>query len=114
MSAPAQPPAKRRRVLKTRHDDMTADELLSELDTYPMSAEQLRKSRAALGNLWGYGRPLRNWEMGAALCLMGRDLGAAYRDLETGKSRISGVLTALIVLYLEGAQPPWPIPEVDE
>jgi len=70
-----------------------------------MTPEQMRDARGTLGQQWGLGRPLTMNEMGRALRLTGRNPGANVRDYERGHSIISGPLSALIELYLAGAQP---------
>jgi hypothetical protein len=71
-----------------------------------MTGAEMREARAALGRLWGFGRPLHMTEMGRACRLGGADPGQSIRDYERGTTRISGPLSALIELYLLGTLPP--------
>lgn len=70
-----------------------------------MTANELRDARAALGELWGKGRPLHASELGRACGLGGRDPGESIRDYERGKTAISGPLARLVRLYLKGVLP---------
>lgn len=70
-----------------------------------MSGHDVRAARGALGELWGLGRPLTMRQMGRALRLTGRNIGASVRDYERGRTEVSGPLSALIELYLRGAAP---------
>lgn len=71
-----------------------------------MTGAQLRDARAALGEAWGLGRPLKMAEMARACGLGGRDPGATVRDYEDGKTKISGPLSKLVRAYLNGYRPP--------
>lgn len=71
-----------------------------------MTGEELRNARAALGQMWGLGRPLKMSEMGRALGLGGRDPGESIRDYERGKTTISGPVDRLVRVYLGGVLPP--------
>jgi len=70
-----------------------------------MEGRDVRAARGALGELWGLGRPLTMRQMGRALRLTGRNIGASVRDYERGRTEVSGPLSALIELYLRGAAP---------
>lgn len=70
-----------------------------------MTPAELRDARAELGRLWGLKRPLHMSEMGRALRLGGRDPGQSVRDYERGATPISGPISALVEVYLAGAQP---------
>ncbi|MFN3858130.1 MAG: hypothetical protein ACK4RV_10290 [Caulobacter sp.] len=71
-----------------------------------MTGEELRDARAALGAMWGLGRPLQMSELGRALRLGGRDPGASIRDYERGNTRISGPMSVAVEMMLSGALPP--------
>lgn len=71
-----------------------------------MTPEELHNARRALGELWGFGRPLHMSELGRACRLGGADPGQSIRDYERGATKISGPLSALVELYLRGALPP--------
>jgi hypothetical protein len=73
------------------------------------TGDRIRDARARLGDAWALGRPLKMAELARACRLGGRDPGATIRDYETGKTRISGPLSALLELYLAGAMPPDPL-----
>jgi hypothetical protein len=75
-----------------------------------LTPEELRDARRALGELWGYGRPLHASEMGRALRLGGRDPGESIRDYERGKTRISGPMSVAVEMMLRGALPPDGLP----
>lgn len=75
-----------------------------------MTPEALRDARAALGHLWGFGRPLHASEMGRALRLGGRDPGESIRDYERGKTRVSGPMSVAVEMMLRGAIPPDGLP----
>lgn len=71
-----------------------------------MTPDELRDARDTLGQMWGFGRPLKMSEMGRALGLGGRDPGESIRDYERGKTAISGPVDRLVRVYLRGALPP--------
>ena len=71
-----------------------------------MTGDDLRNARAALGELWGLGRPLKMSELGRALGLGGADPGQSIRDYERGTTKISGPIRNLVTLYLRGVLPP--------
>jgi hypothetical protein len=75
-----------------------------------VTGDELHASRARLGQLWGFGRPLHASEMGRALRLSGRDPGASVRDYERGTTKISGPVSALVDMFLAGCLPPDGIP----
>jgi len=56
--------------------------------------------------MWNLGRPLKASEMGRALGLSGRDPGQSVIDYERGKTAISGPISILVRVYLNGALPP--------
>lgn len=70
-----------------------------------MTGEQVREARAALGQLWGLGRPLHMSELGRVLGLGGRDPGESIHDYERGKTRVSGPMALALELMLAGARP---------
>ena len=72
----------------------------------PLTPAELHTARAALGLMWGLGRPLKASEMGRALGLTGRDPGHSIIDYERGKTPIRGSTLRLIRVYLNGAVPP--------
>lgn len=75
-----------------------------------MTGPDLRAARAALGNMWGKGRPLRMAEIGRALRLGPKDPGESIRDYERGDTRISGPISVAVEMMLKGALPPDGIP----
>lgn len=75
-----------------------------------MTGAEMRAARAALGHLWGYGRPLKMTELGRACGLGGADPGQSIRDYERGTTRIGGPLAMLVTLYLRGMLPPDGLP----
>ena len=70
-----------------------------------MTPSDLRDARAALGLMWGLGRPLRMAELGRALRLHGRDPGASVRDWERGHTPISGPVAVAVAAMLAGYRP---------
>lgn len=70
-----------------------------------MTGDDIRNARAKLGELWGLGRPLHMSELGRALRLRGADPGASVRDIETGKTAISGPVSIVIEAFLDGYHP---------
>lgn len=77
-----------------------------------MTGNDMRDARATLGEMWGFGRPLKMAELGRACRLGGRDPGASIRDYERGTTRISGPLSALVEMMLAGAKPADPLDEI--
>ena len=75
-----------------------------------MTPEELRNARGELGRMWDFGRPVSMTEMGLILRLTGHDPGASIRDLERGKSRISGPVSVAVDMMLAGAIPPDGLP----
>ena len=75
-----------------------------------MTGDEMHDARGRLGQLWGFGRPLRASELGRVLRLSGRDPGASIRDYERGKTAISGPLSVAVEMMLAGAIPPDGIP----
>lgn len=75
-----------------------------------MTPGELRDARQALGELWGFGRPLHASELGRALRLGGRDPGESIRDYERGKTKISGPMSVAVEMMLAGALPPGGVP----
>lgn len=69
-----------------------------------MTPEQLRAARATLGRMWGLDRPLAMAELGRALRLQGRDVGATIRDWER-RDGPSGPASVAIEAMLEGFRP---------
>jgi hypothetical protein len=70
-----------------------------------MTGEEIRRARAALGELWGLERPLYASELARALRLRGRDPGATVLAWEAG-TPISGPVSVAIEMMLAGAKPP--------
>ncbi len=70
-----------------------------------MTPDELFGARYALGTAWGLGRALTLAEFGRILDLAGKDPGESMRDLERGKTRISGPLALAVDLMIAGAQP---------
>jgi len=75
-----------------------------------MTSDQMRQARKTLGELWGFGRPLHASELGRALRMGPADPGQSIRDYETGKTKISGPVSACVEMMLGGALPPDVIP----
>jgi len=75
-----------------------------------LTPDELRSAREALGNAWGFGRPLFMSEMGRVLRLGGRDPGQSIRDYERGTTRISGPMSVAVEMMLAGSLPPDGIP----
>jgi len=73
-----------------------------------VTGNEVREARGKLGDLWNLGRPLRMSELGRALRLSRRDVGATVRDWERGHTDISGPVSVAIEMMLAGAIPPDP------
>jgi hypothetical protein len=71
-----------------------------------MTPADLTNARAALGALWGLGRPLYVTELGRILRFPATDPAQSIRDYEDGVSRIPGPVSVAIDMLLAGAQPP--------
>jgi hypothetical protein len=69
-----------------------------------MTGGELRAARAALGYMWGLGRPLHRSEMGRILRLTGRDTGATVCLWERGEGP-TGPASVAIEMMLDGARP---------
>lgn len=67
-----------------------------------MTPDQLRDARDTLGQMWGLERPLHMSELGRALRLTGRDVGASVRDWERGHTPISGPVSVAVDAMLAG------------
>lgn len=70
-----------------------------------MTRQKLIAARSALGALAGLDRPLHKSELGRALRLQGRDVGATVHDWERNGT-ITGPASVAIELMLAGAEPP--------
>ncbi len=70
-----------------------------------MPGDEVRDARRALGELWGFGRPLHMAELGRALRLGGRDVGATVKEWED-RDTITGPASAALLMMLAGAKPP--------
>jgi hypothetical protein len=70
-----------------------------------MTPDQMRVARHNLGYKWGKDRPLHMSELGRALRLKGRDIGASVRDWEGGHTPISGPVEVAIEAMLRGFKP---------
>ena len=70
-----------------------------------MSPAELRAARAAIGRMRGLNRPLTLTELGRALRLQGRDVGASVRLWEHGRGAISGPVSVAIEAMLAGFVP---------
>lgn len=77
-----------------------------------MTGNDIRNARGKLGKLWGFGRPLRMSELGRALRMRSRDVGATVRDWERGKATITGPVSVAIEMMLAGAMPPDPLEKI--
>lgn len=64
----------------------------------------MRAARAALGEMWSLGRPLKASEMGRLLGLKGRDPGAQVLKWERGEP-ITGPVRVAVEMMLDGAIP---------
>tara|TARA_R110002051_G_scaffold161835_2_gene233449 strand:+ start:336 stop:575 length:240 start_codon:yes stop_codon:yes gene_type:complete len=71
-----------------------------------MTPAQITAARAALGERWGFPRPLKRSELGRALGFDGRDPGRPVSEYESGKYEITGSTAQLLRVYLAGALPP--------
>ena len=69
-----------------------------------MTGDELREARARLGQMWGLGRPLGMAELGRALRLQGRDVGATIRDWER-RDGPTGPAAVAIEAMLAGYRP---------
>jgi hypothetical protein len=67
-----------------------------------MTPADIRDARATLGQMWGYGRPLKASELGRALRLKAREPGETIRDWERGHSEITGPASVAIEAFLAG------------
>lgn len=74
----------------------------------------IRDAREQLGRSWGKGRPLTYLELGVSLRLVAGDPNAAVRDIERGKTTLTGPVSALLELYLSGVLPPDGIPNLED
>lgn len=70
-----------------------------------MTRNQIIEARAQLGKLAGLDRPLRKSELGRALRLQGRDVGATVHEWER-RGTITGPASVAIEMMLAGAEPP--------
>lgn len=70
-----------------------------------MTRDHLIAARAKLGKLAGLDRPLHKSELGRALRLQGRDVGATVNDWER-RGTITGPASVAIEMMLAGAEPP--------
>jgi hypothetical protein len=70
-----------------------------------MTGDEVRAARKALGEKWGFDRPLHKSELGRACRLRGRDPGATVKEWEE-KGTINGPASVCIDLFLAGALPP--------
>jgi len=77
-----------------------------------MRGDEIRDARDKLGEMWELDRPLRMSELGRALRLRSRDVGATVHDWERGKSTISGPVSVAIEMMLAGAMPPDSLDEI--
>lgn len=75
-----------------------------------MTPRELTEARAALGALWGKGRPLRATELGRALRLPAADPGESVRDYESGRTKIPGAVSVAVTMMLAGMLPPDGVP----
>lgn len=71
-----------------------------------MTPTDLQNTRKALGELWGFGRPLHRSELGRACGLGPKDPGQMVRRYEEGKASIPMPMSILVRLYLKGIMPP--------
>jgi hypothetical protein len=79
-----------------------------------MNGEDMTAARYRLGIIWRLGRPVSHSELGRILRLGANDVGAAVRDYERGKSRITGPIAVALLMMLAGAIPPDEIPTPDD
>lgn len=77
------------------------------------SPSDLKSAMSTLGLMWGLDRPLHNAEMGRALRLTGRDVGATVQtwllSLDKGGRAVTGPVQVAIAMMLAGATPPDPL-----
>lgn len=72
-----------------------------------MTAEEVSAARVRLGEMWAEdGRPLSAAELARALGLSPKHGSDHVRNMESGKSAVSGPIAYLLRLYLRGEQPP--------
>lgn len=71
-----------------------------------MTPDDMRKARAALGDLYGLARPLTCAELGRLLRLGGRDPGRTVTRWETGATPIRATAVLAVEMMLAGALPP--------
>jgi hypothetical protein len=77
-----------------------------------MTGEQVREARIRLGELWDKKpEPISNARLARSVRLGGRDPGLNVTNWESGKTAVSGPVSALIELYLRGAKPPDGLPK---
>lgn len=68
----------------------------------PMTGDQLRRARRALGETWGLGRAVSHLEMAEMLGLSSKD---QYARLERQGERITGPISAAVRAWLGGSKP---------
>lgn len=72
-----------------------------------MNAEDVTVARVKLGEMWTEdGRMLSASELARALGLSPRHGSDHVRNMESGKSAVSGPIAYLLTLYLRGERPP--------
>lgn len=76
------------------------------IKTGDMSGDEIARARVYLGQRWGLGRPLSPLEMARSLGLSPTNGDDHVRNMENGKSKVSGSIAILVKLYLDGIKPP--------
>ncbi len=71
-----------------------------------MDKYDITRARGRLGEWWGVNRPLSAIELARALGLSPRNGDDHVRNMENGKSAVSGPIEMLLRLYMAGAVPP--------
>lgn len=71
-----------------------------------MTGEEVRQARTKLGEMWHIGRDLSPIEFARSLGLSPTNGNDHVKNMESGKSKVSGPLAILIRLYLSGIVPP--------
>ena len=70
-----------------------------------MTPEAVIAARRKLGRLWGLPRELTRGELGCVLRLRGKNPSESIREMEEGRTRISGTMSLAIEAMLAGWLP---------
>lgn len=77
-----------------------------------MTGPELRDARRKLGDAWGLDRPLHYSELGRALRLHGRDVGATVMGWERGDGPTGPASAAIETWLRDGSLPPDPLERI--